>query len=319
MEKIYLIANLEAAHGLAKRKFNLLRDTIDEMKVDVNILLSRYPGNSIKLAKDAFNQGATRIISFGGDGTHYEVINGILSAVRERFRREIYELTEEEKSIIPVLGIISVGSGNDFSKSLRLPRNLTSIFEVALRGTAKPIDVGLFECANDNGEKVTNYFLNVLSGGYSGFVVENVLKDEASLYKKFTYTKVALLKMFSYCVPEGIARTETREIHGKFFEFCITNGKYFAAGILVSPRSEIDDGYLNASIFESYKAVEVLFKITKLYNGSIVKEPKVYYENVKEIYVECDPPQVVEADGEMVGHTPVKVQVIEKAIKVAQL
>ncbi len=314
-----MIANLEAAGGLSKRKFESLRNTIDIMKIDVNILLSEYAGNSTKLAKDAVNQGATRIISFGGDGTHYEVINGILSAIRDRFNKQIYELTEEEKSTIPVLGIISVGSGNDFSKSLRLPRNLTGIFQVALSGTSKPIDIGLFECENANGEKVTNYFLNVISGGYSGFVVENVLKGDFSLYKKFTYTKVALLKMFSYCLPEGVARTETREIHGKFFEFCVTNGKYFAAGILVSPRSEIDDGYLNVSIFESYKAVEVLFKLTKLYDGSIVKEPKVYYENVKKVYVECDPPQVVEADGEMVGHTPVKAQVIEKAIRVAQL
>ncbi len=318
MEKIYLIVNLKAAGGLAKKKFSLLRKTIEEMKIDVNVLFSEYTGNSIELAKKAFNQNATRIISFGGDGTHYEVINGILTAVKERYNKEIYNLTDEEKSTIPVLGIISVGTGNDFSKSLKLPKNFIDAFLIALNGVPKYLDVGLFECVNSNGEKNSNYFFNVLSGGYSGLVVENVLKSNVFIFKKLTYIKVALCKMFSYFLPEGIVRTENREIHGKFFEFDITNGKYFAAGILVSPQAKLDDGYLNVSIFENYKGIEMLFKLKKLYDGSIIEEPKVHSENAKEIYVECNPPQIVEADGELAGHTPIKVRVIEKAIRVAQ-
>lgn len=316
MEKIYLIVNPEAAGGKAKEEFSKLKEVIDEKKLDVDVFFSEYPGHSIELARNAFNQSATRIVSFGGDGTHNEVINGILNAAKESFKKETDNFSNEEKLRIPVLGLVSIGSGNDFRKSLKLPKDIVDAFKIAIKGVQKFIDVGLFEYMDFNGEKKSRHFLNILSGGFSGTVTVKANRSKKSVFKGLVYLGALLNTLLFSLVPDGLLRHESHEINGKFFEFDIANGKYFGGGMLVSPFSEVDDGYLNIALFRDYKGIEVLFKLKKLFDGTIIKEKKLYYEKTKEVFVQCDPPSIIEADGEVLGYTPVKAKVIEKAIRV---
>jgi YegS/Rv2252/BmrU family lipid kinase len=316
MKKISLIVNPAAAGGAAQKEYSKIKKFLEEEKVIVTTLFSEYAGHSIPLAKKVFLEGFSKVISFGGDGTHNEILNGILQGVKEKFKKDIEKLSEIEKSQLPSLGLVSIGSGNDLRKTLNIPKDIQDALKIALYGKEKFIDAGYFEFKNFEGKDDSRYFLNILSGGFSGTVTMKANQAKKTIFKNFVYLNALLKTLLFSGIPDGFLLNEDGRIDGKFFEFDVSNGKYFGGGMMVSPKSEIDDGNLDISLFRNYKGIEVLFKLKKLYNGTIVKEKKLYYQKTKEVYIECTPKALVEVDGEVVGFTPIKAKVINNAIKV---
>ncbi len=316
MEKIFLVVNPAAAGGAALKEYEIIKKFLEEGKIKVTTLFSEYATHSINLAKKAFLEGFDKIISFGGDGTHNEVLNGIFQGVKEKFKKVIDELSDIEKSQLPSLGLVSIGSGNDLRKTLKIPKDIKEALKIAVNGKERLIDAGYFEFKNSEGKDDSRYFLNVLSGGFSGTVTMKANQAKKTMFKNVIYLNALLKTLLFSGIPNGFLLNEDGRINGKFFEFDVSNGKYFGGGMLVSPNSEIDDGYLDISLFRDYTGIEVLFKIKKLYNGTIIKEKKLYYKKTKEVYIECTPKALIEADGEVLGFTPIKAKVIKNAIKV---
>jgi YegS/Rv2252/BmrU family lipid kinase len=316
MKKIFLIVNPAAAGGAALKEYETIKKFLEEEKIKVTTLFSEYATHSINLAKKAFLEGFDKIISFGGDGTHNEVLNGIFQGVKEKFKKVIDELSDIEKSQLPSLGLVSIGSGNDLRKTLKIPKDIKEALKIAINGKERLIDAGYFEFKNSEGKDDSRYFLNVLSGGFSGTVTKKANQAKKTIFKNVIYLNALLKTLLFSGIPDGFLLNEDGRIDGKFFEFDVSNGKYFGGGMMVSPNSEIDDGYLDVSLFRDYTGIEVLFKIKKLYNGTIIKEKKLYYQKTKEVYIECTPKALIEADGEVLGFTPVKAKVIKNAIKV---
>ncbi|MFU2158913.1 diacylglycerol/lipid kinase family protein [Caldisericum sp. AR60] len=316
MENICIIVNPVSSNGKGLKEFKLVENFIKSLENPPKILFTEYPKHAIELAKDAFHSGFNRIISFGGDGTHNEVLNGILMGAVEKFNKRVFEFNQDEVDKIPPLGVVSIGSGNDFRKTLKLPKDVLSALKIALTGTGKPIDVGLFEYVDFLGNPSQRFFLNILSGGFSGVVTNKANKSKKSIFRGLTYTLSLISTLLFITIPKGILRHGENELNGNFFEFDIANGKYFGGGMCVSPKAEVTDGLLNVSVFKNYKGLEVLFKIKKLFDGTILTEKKLYHDFVKEVFVKTDPPSLIEADGEVLGYTPVKARVIEKIIKV---
>jgi diacylglycerol kinase (ATP) len=316
MEKILIVANPAAAGGTALKEYDIIKKTLEEENIQARTVFSEYAGHSIELAKNAFLEAPDKIISFGGDGTHNEVMNGIVHGIKEKFNKDICNLSDEEKLKLPPLGLVSIGSGNDLRKTLNIPKDIKESLQIALKGKEKLIDAGYFEFKNFEGKDDSRYFLNVLSGGFSGTVTMKANQAKKTVFKNFIYLNALLKTLLFSGIPDGFLLNEDGRIDGKFFEFDISNGKYFGGGMMVSPNSEIDDGNLDISLFRDYTGIEVLFKIKKLYNGTIIKEKKLYYRKTKEIYIECTPKALVEVDGEVVGYTPIKAKVIKNAIKI---
>lgn len=316
MEKIFIIANPAAAGGTALREYKIIKKTLEEENVQAKTVFSEHAGHSIELAKNAFLEAPDKIISFGGDGTHNEIMNGIIHGIKEKFNKDVNELSDEEKSKLPPLGLVSIGSGNDLRKTLNIPKDIKEALQIALKGKEKLIDAGYFEFKNFEGKDNSRYFINVLSGGFSGTVTENANRAKKTPFKNLIYFNALLRNLIFAGIPDGFLLNEDDRIEGKFFEFDISNGKYFGGGMMISPRSEINDGELDISLFRNYKGIEILFKLRKLYNGTIINEKKLYYKKTKETYIECTPKALIEADGEVIGFTPVKAKVIKKAIKI---
>jgi YegS/Rv2252/BmrU family lipid kinase len=316
VKKICLIVNPAAAGDRAIKEYEKIKHFLDE-NADLTTLFSEYPKHSIELAKSAVLEGVQRIISFGGDGTHNEVLNGILQGAKEKFSKEVEKLSENEKAEIPSLGFVSIGSGNDLRKTLKLPKDIKEAFETAIFGKTKWIDAGYFEFKDFEGKDASRYFINILGGGFSGTVTMKANQAKKTIFKNIVYLNALLKTLIFSSAPHGVLLNGDKKVDGKFFEFDISNGKYFGGGMLLSPNSELDDGYFNVSVFRNYTGVEVLFKIYKLYNGTITKEKKLYYEKAKEVYIECSPKALLEADGEVIGFTPIKVKIVENAVQVA--
>jgi len=316
MEKTCIIVNPVSANGKGLQEFKSVESFIKSLENPPKIFFTEHPLHAIELAKNAFKEGFTRIISFGGDGTHNEVLNGILLSAEEKFGKAVSDFSDEEKGKLPTLAVVSIGSGNDFRKTLKLPKDVKSTLKIAFSNSAKPIDVGVFEYINFSGNSARRFFLNILSGGFSGAVTDKANKGKKSIFRGLTYTLSLISTLLFITIPEGILKHGDNELNGKFFEFDIANGKYFGGGMLVSPKADITDGLLNISVFKNYTGLEVLFKIKKLFDGTILTEKKLYHDFAKEIFVKTEPLSLIEADGEVLGYTPVKAKAIPKIIKV---
>jgi len=124
--------------------------------------------------------------------------------------------------------------------------------------------------------------------------------------------------LINLTIPDGVLKQQKKEdLNGKFFEFDVANGEYFGGGMHVSPKAIINDGFLNVSVFKDYTSIEILFKLKKLFDGTILTEKKLYHDFTKEVFIKTNPKSLVEVDGEVVGYTPVLAKVLENTVKIA--
>ena len=318
MEKTYIIVNPVASQGGCLKEFKKVRSILEALKEPAKISFTEYPKHAIELAKNAVKEGAERIVSFGGDGTHNEVLNGILLAAEEIFKKTAFELSDGEKAALPILGIVSVGSGNDFRKTLKIPKDTVNSLKIALFNRPLFTDAGYFEFEDYNGNSAKRFFLNILSGGFSGVVTDRANKGKKSIFKGLSYLFALISTLINLTIPDGVLKQQKKDdLNGKFFEFDIANGEYFGGGMHVSPKAIVNDGFLNVSVFKDYTSIEILLKIKKLFDGTILTEKKLYHDFTKEVFIKTTPKSLVEVDGEVVGFTPVLAKVLENTVKIA--
>ena len=108
--KTTVILNPASGHGRGKKILPTLERLLHASNLDFNLLQSERPWHAAELAESAARQGADVVISAGGDGTLNEIINGMMRARLDGFTRS-------------ALGVLSIGTGNDFAASLNLPEN----------------------------------------------------------------------------------------------------------------------------------------------------------------------------------------------------
>src|SRR5262245_42507658 len=148
--KVKIILNPMADMGNAWRVARDLR-SITEQHGDVAWSGTVYPGHAIALAKQAGEQDYDMVIAMGGDGTVHEVVNGLM------------QLPEDKR---PVLGVVPVGSGNDFAHGIHVSHTPTEALVRALDGEASLIDLCLM--TDEYGH--TEYFDNTLGIGFGAVV-----------------------------------------------------------------------------------------------------------------------------------------------------
>ena len=142
---------------------------------------TQHAQHAIELASNAVNEKFDYILAAGGDGTLNQVLNGAL-------------LNQQNESTLPAIGIIPLGTGNDFAKMCDLKPDANQISKLLTRNNPQPTDIGKLICRNENGETITRYFINVCSLGMGPEAVRRLLKSDRSLGPTITYLK-AILKL----------------------------------------------------------------------------------------------------------------------------
>ena len=155
--KTLVIANPMARHGFVGDNWPALSARIVEALGPVNLQLTQSRGDGLRIGKQALADGARTIISFGGDGTHSEVVDGIMQSGLNK------EVT---------LGILHAGTGGDFRRMIPGADELESGCAVIRDEPAVPIDIGWVQYVHDEGQREGRFFLNITSmgmGGYGGY------------------------------------------------------------------------------------------------------------------------------------------------------
>lgn len=270
-------------------------------EVEVHETISR---NDARLLASKFtDKNVDVILSAGGDGTLNQVINGILKG-REEFNN------------LPVVGVIPIGSGNDFTRGLGLKVNVEHTLKVLKAFTARPVDVGLVEYTTHAGgdEKARSYFVNVADIGMGPEVVGKVLSSGRPFGSEVAYYKSILDTFITYKPMVVTVTTPEWSWEGKLRTLAVANGKYYGHGLCIAPDAVVDDRMFTIFICGNVSVLDFILHTGTLKKGKNVVMDDVLYKTANAIGLSGEKPCPIEADGELLGWLPAKVTMIQRQL-----
>lgn len=208
------------------------------------------------------------------------------------------------RSAVPLL-IIPAGTGNDFARSLGLNinkplENLSLLNEMKSTG----VDLGLVA-----GE----YFAQILSTGFDSLVNERA--NQMRFIRGRMKYNVAIAQVLSTFKPRSYSfRVDEVHLESKAMLIAVSNGKSYGGGMMISPMSDLQDGYLDVMILGPVSRFEFLRVFPKVYSGSHINHPAVKFLKAKNVAISAN--AVAYADGERVGDLPIEVSIVEKCLRV---
>ena len=277
--KVKIILNPMADMGNAWRVARDLR-SITEQHGNVDWSGTVYPGHGIELAKQAGEQGYDMVIAMGGDGTVHEVINGIM------------EIPEDKR---PVLGVVPVGSGNDFAHAIDAPTKSDHALVHALNSDLSKVDLGLM--TDEHGRK--EYFDNTLGIGFD--TVVTIRSHRLPLLRGFLMYLTAVIQTIFLNHDPITMQIETEEQKWEQSNLLLTicNGPREGGGFMIAPEAKIDDGILHYAMIKKVSRPMMFRLVPEVMNGTHGRFKQVTMGSCKKMSVSADRPMYIHADGEI--------------------
>ncbi len=302
-----LIVNPISGKGRARVLWPLISAKMKSLFGRFEPIFTRSSTDAIEQARQAVECGFRHLIAVGGDGTVHEVVNGIFLA-NAKDRAEVR------------LGIIPMGSGDDFVKSLKIPISPMDAIDRLKSDKSVLVDIGKVSYRGNNGENETRYFTNIADFGLGGEVMRKVNNSSKPLGCRLTYLYYATQSFLTYKAVPIVIKTDDQTY--RFSEVIlgiIANGKYFANGLCVSPNASLEDGRFQVIVIEKLGLSRFLKMVPRLYQGKWIEAKGVTRFTTSKLTVESRQPKPVfiEADGEQPGSLPATFEIMPKSLHIS--
>jgi diacylglycerol kinase (ATP) len=302
--KIGLILN-----GISLRKKSFYSELLPVLKKNftIDVFETHSRNHAFELAAKTVYKKYDLIIAAGGDGTVHQVVNGLLR--------------EQQKTRVPPLAILPLGSGNDFGRAIGATKNMNLFLEKVKAFQLQSIDVGEVTCRKDRSgsETQTRYFVNVADTGMGPEVVSRLSQNGRPFGSAFAYYESILVTFFSYKSKMLSASSPSFEWKDRVRTFAIANGKYFGSGLCVAPDAKLDDGTFNIFACGPVSVVDFILQSVPLKWGRRVNHPLVKYFTCKEVQLKGDEGLSIETDGEFCGWLPAVVKLSLEKLTVLKM
>ncbi len=292
--KIQLVYNPHSGGGRGEELAPLAIKALIDAGHDVIDHETQYHDHATEIVKHLDLNDCDTLVSVGGDGTMYEVLNGMIK--------------NEKVKNYPPLGIIPVGTGNSFSQDIGMKTWRDGV-KAILKGKKKAVDVMKFNTEGDD-----YYSINCIGLGLPTDVCINGIKYK-KVFGKSAYTVSALVEIMRY------KSFHTKlEVDGILHEFDaalanFSNSTIFGGNMIISPNSVIDDGLIELIILNNCKKGEIIKALPTLYTGKHLSNPHIKVYQGKHFKVETFPEKTLNPEGEIFGVTPLEVSVLPKKIE----
>jgi diacylglycerol kinase (ATP) len=253
-------------------------------------VLSEFPGH---LAQAASEAGDSLLVIVGGDGTVNEVVNGVAG-------------TGSEIAVLPS------GTGQDFGRTHGIPSRFDDAVRVALGGETRTIDLGRVEC--DGG--TSRFFANVGSAGMSGAVARRANTMTKALGGRATFFYALTREFLAWQNTQVVVELDGGvRLEGPMHDVIVANGRFHGGGMKLAPDAGQDDGVFDVVTIGDVSKLDFLTTAPKLYSGRYLSHPKV--ELVRSSFAEINSaePLPLEVDGEPIGTTPARFEVVPAALR----
>lgn len=293
--KVVIILN-----GVSRKKEFFYSKILPAFKnqFDVEVFETQSAGHAIQIASSLATYDC--VLAAGGDGTLHQVLNGLL---------------QSQKAELPTLGIIPLGTGNDFARTCSIRPDGNQIANLLIQNRTKQIDVGQVTCVSDEGNNHSKYFINECSLGMGPDVVRRLMNGNRSLGPSLTYLKAIAQTFFGLKPQEIFIQTPDWKWSGKMRVLAIANGKSFGNAIFIAPDAELDDGIFSVFLAGDLSTPRFLICLQKLKGKTKINYSLIHYNKCSHIEVTSPGPCPIEADGEWMGWLPMKVELLPKRIR----
>jgi diacylglycerol kinase (ATP) len=298
-----VIVNPRSRNGATGRRWKALQAGLRGALGRFDVEHTRAPRDAARIAREGVRAGIERVIVVGGDGTVNEVVNGLLAA-------ELAGYAE--------LGVLPLGTGGDFARSLGIPRGLEGAVALLAQGKLRQIDAGRISYLDAASRKTSAYFANVASLGISGLTDQLVNRATKRFGGRVSFLIGAVKAIARHRSEHVTLRVDGEVVHdAPLVLAAAANGRYFGGGMSIAPEARLDDGLLDVVLIPDLSKRTLLSKLPLIYSGKHLDDPVCSFRRGRVIEAEAAPGSVLlDIDGEALGTLPARVEVVPSALSV---
>ena len=242
-------------------------------------------------------EGAGLVVAVGGDGTVNEVVSGIAG------------LDGVELAVIPR------GTGVDFVRTFGIPTKLEGAVAAALGGKTREIDAGRAAFRAWSGDATETWFVNAAGVGMSGAVAKRTNESSKALGGKASYLWSTLAVFARWRNTEVRVSVDEETRTGRMHEVVVANGRFIGGGMMITPEAEPDDGLFDVLLIGDVTKADLVRTLPKIYRGTHLPHPKAELLRGATVAVDSEHPLPIQLDGEQPGTTPVRFELVPKALR----
>lgn len=279
--KVKLILNPMADMGRAWKTANDLRPIASEFQGDLTWSGTVYPTHAVELARQAAEEGCDLVIAMGGDGTVHEVMNGLMQVPAEKR---------------PVMGVVPIGSGNDFAYSIGITQKSSHALAHAFKAeNVQPVDIGLM--TDEHGRR--EYFDNTLGIGFDAVVT--IRSHKLPIVKGFLMYLTAVIQtiVLNHNPASIKLETEAETWEDKLLMFTLCNGPREGGGFMLSPDSKNNDGVMESVAVTKVSRATMFRLVPEFMKGTHMRFKQIRMGQFKRLTLTSDLPLYIHADGEI--------------------
>lgn len=273
------------------KKSTLLVDDIHRHLKKLNepyeIIFTEYTGHATQIAAN-YHDVDTCVYAVGGDGTAYEVLNGLQDNV--------------------CMAIVPAGTGNDFYRMLDLGKDLNNSLRDTIFGREVYVDYAV-----SNGRK----FINMMALGldaYASHIAQNIAK-KLPLPRALVYVVSAIIAIASPKKFDIEAHINGEVIKKRIVLFAIMNGKWYGGGFTPTPNASIQDGKLDLCFVDDCSKFRLMQLLPKYSKGTHVNEKEVSFYRTEEFTLNSKEVAPLSMDGEIGYETFIHVKMMKQKLR----
>ena len=294
-----MIINPQAKAGATKKKVSIIRRLLNSEKIKCSYYKTRSAGDEINIVERAVEKGFRKFICVGGDGTIQKIIAGI----------QIQKVCDPKKVVV---GIIPLGTGNDWAKSIEVALNIKKAIEKIKLGKTKKRDLGVVVIRGKKKIK-KRYFIS-----YSGVGFDAYMLNRLQPYKwlgKYAYLACSVVNFWFYKNTRISIKGEKFSLSKSVFLCGVGVSKYTGGGMQIIKNPAGNNGLLNLTVAHDFTKIDIIKNFFNLFNGAIFNDRKVFTIVGSKIkMVSKTGPLTCHGDGEIFGSGNLAFFVLKKQI-----
>ncbi|MBH49283.1 MAG: hypothetical protein CMG69_00810 [Candidatus Marinimicrobia bacterium] len=291
--KYHLLVN---PHGGIKTGMQILEKVkycFLDNEAELNIIETEYAGHARDIVREIEFDGFSGVCAIGGDGTMHEMINGLM------FR--------EDGERIPI-GLITGGTGNSFMHDLNCLDPLEAVKRI-LANRVRKIDI--FKVITDD---ILIYGFNIIGWGMPTDI--NLVAEKMRWFGGQRYNIASILEVLKFKTRIAKIEVDGRIIVSDFGFVMGCNTIHTGKGMKMAPLAKLDDGLLDLLIVRKAGRIKLLRMFPRVFSGKHIADPMVDYKQVRTFSIITEENDFLNIDGEIVGTTPAKINVMPNEVEI---
>lgn len=319
----YAVVNPNAGSGKTVSEWPKASKTLSDNRIDFEYKTTWKMGAAVEITMKACAEGYRKFLAVGGDGTVHEILEGIakyvqISAVAKTLDKESQKVALDDFT----LAVMPIGSGNDWIKTLEIPKDFNKVAELIKKDSTGRQDVFCLSLRDDNTSRnLESFMANVGGVGFDANVCKKVnFEKNTGKSGKVLYLKALISNILNFKTFDCVVEADGKEIfRGTTMSIALGAGKYSGGGMLQVPDAVLDDGLLDITIIPLMPLHRIIRAVPGLFTGKLLKDnPELISAKCSSLSIKplSSPAPLVEVDGEVVGNLPVSIERLEGQLRV---